>query len=121
MGGTRDWVCKRAASRRVLGLAWRPLPSPFALGELSVGDSSRVMTRLDRWYVPATEEFAHYLWDIEVLNDLVWSENNKDHLPVVLTVEANVGERGHDRETARADMCFETGVQKEIMSITDRA
>ena len=80
-------------------------------------DSIKVMTRLDRWYIPSHEKFDTYLWDINVRPDLVWSEVPSDHLPVILTVEPMKGERGHQRANLREDLLLQTYHQKKCRSI----
>jgi hypothetical protein len=84
-------------------------------------DSTTVMTRLDRWYLPTHSKFSDFLWDIHVKNDLVWAPESSDHQPVVLTIEPVEGERGRDRESIREDLIFEPRVQRRVMEITRAA
>ena len=83
--------------------------------------TSAVITRLDRWYIPTDTDFADFLWDIHVRNDLVWSEENSDHQPVLLTVEPIEGERGHDRETIREDLVYLPTVQAQLLILLEKA
>ena len=84
-------------------------------------DSTTVLTRLDRWYVPTHQSFSGFLWDIQVRCDLVWAPTSSDHQPVVLTIEPVEGERGHDRPTIREDLIFEPDMQKRIVELTEDA
>ena len=63
-------------------------------------------TRLDRWLIPSHKDFDSTLWDIHVQPELVWSKENSDHLPVVLTIEPSKGKKGSDRQTIREDIIF---------------
>ena len=84
-------------------------------------DSTTIMSRLDRWYLPTHSDFADYLWDIHVRNDLVWSPTGSDHQPVLLTIEPAVGEKGRERPSIREDIIFEARVQARIINLTEEA
>ena len=79
-------------------------------------DTMKVMTRLDRWYIPCHEKFEKFLWDINVRPDLVWQAVPGDHLPVILTVEPMKGERGHQRPVQVLDIVKTT---RELCFLTD--
>ena len=80
-----------------------------------------VATRLDRFYLPTHADFDSTLWDIHVCPTLVWSKENSDHLPVVLTIEPSVGERGHERETIREELVFKPDIQEKILAALSKA
>jgi len=81
-------------------------------------DVTKVITRIDRWYIPTDPALANYLWDIHPRNDLVLVGKPKDHLPVVLTIEPVEGERGHERETIREELCFNPWKQNKLKELT---
>ena len=79
--------------------------------------SAQVATRLDRWYVPDGDDHEGTLWNISVDDTLVWKDGPAtDHLAVILTVEASVGEMGRERQTVRATLLTDPGIQGQVMT-----
>ena len=78
-------------------------------------------TRLDRWLIPSHKDFDSTLWDIHVQPELVWSKENSDHLPVVLTIEPSKGKKGSDRQTIREEIIFKPEMQQEIIRLSNKA
>ena len=78
-------------------------------------------TRLDRWLIPSHSDYDSTLWDIHVQPELVWSKENSDHLPVVLTIEPSIGKRGSERQTVREDIILKPEVQREIIRLLNKA
>ena len=74
-------------------------------------------TCLDRWYVPSTHDFDNILWSFDITNTFIFKNTPSDHLGVMLTIDAQQGEMGHDRRTIREDLVMEWEVQKSILAI----
>ena len=97
------------------------LQGKFEATRTGVTQSGAIATRIDRWYVSMHADYESVLWDIHVVPSLVWSTENSDHLPVVLTIEPAKGERGAERKTVREELAFDPAIQNEILKLLARA
>ena len=97
------------------------LRGKFEATRTGVTQSGAIATRIDRWYVSAHADYESVLWDIHVVPSLVWSKENSDHLPVVLTIEPAKGERGNARKAVREELVFDPAIQAEILKLLARA
>ena len=77
----------------------------------------KTATRLDRCYVPTTEEHEQYLWSLSVDVDFVWTDSPSDHWAVTATMETPTGDLGRERKMPREDLLIEETVQTKIAEI----
>tara|TARA_B110000046_G_scaffold118207_1_gene125009 strand:+ start:2316 stop:6662 length:4347 start_codon:yes stop_codon:yes gene_type:complete len=84
-------------------------------------NSDIIATRLDRWYVPTTEEERGKLWTIYVKEDFIWKKKSSDHKLVILEQTTQEGERGRDRQTIDESLAWDERIQGRIANIVHKA
>ena len=88
-----------------------------------VGNSRNgyISTRLDRWYTPSTNDFSDILWSFTLINNFIFKSTASDHMGVILTIDAQQGDLGHDRQTIREDLIMDREIQQHILACLKEA
>jgi len=80
-----------------------------------------VGTRIDRWFIPTTSNYDHTLWTFELTNTFLFKRTASDHSGVLLTIDKQRGELGHDRRTVREDLLLDRDIQTHILALLKTA
>ena len=87
-------------------------------GKTNAGITS---TRIDRWYTPSIGCWKDILLTFEVHNTFTVKKTASDHYAVVLYIENQVGDLGHDRKTIQEGILLDREVQKRVLEIDAKA
>ena len=86
------------------------------------GEGGRITaTRLDRWYVPTAGPAKDMLWTYELHNTFTFKAVGSDHYGVVLYMEDQAGDLGHDRRTIQESIVLDRTVQGDILRVLAKA
>ena len=83
--------------------------------------NGQIGTRIDRWYTPTTGSLKDMLWEFAVTNQFTFKKKASDHYGVILTMENQNGELGHDRQTIREELILDREIQEGILAVARRA